>query len=128
MFQIRKDAALPLEEIYDAIMDKTKNKPRDPVSTKQEQQFDENFIHELDKTCQEVSNFIISKQGEFQEGDSIVVPGCKLKYRMMKTMAPVELKRIKKEFLNFCKLKPPKTKDDFGNAFLEFVNSSVDRD
>jgi tRNA uridine 5-carbamoylmethylation protein Kti12 len=37
MFQIRKDEELPLEEIYVALMDKAKNKPRDPVSTKSDQ-------------------------------------------------------------------------------------------
>jgi hypothetical protein len=61
-------------------------------------------------------------------GDSIVIEGCKTKYRIIKVLSPVELKRIKKEFLNFCKLKPPKDKDFFADAFLEFLNTSVSRD
>ena len=65
MFQIRKDEELPLEEIYNALMDSAKNKPKDPISTKPEQQFDENFIHLLDKSCQEINNFIISNQQQF---------------------------------------------------------------
>jgi len=47
---------------------------------------------------------------------------------MLKTMAPVELKKLKKEFLNLCRLKPPGGKADFGNAFLEFLNTSVERE
>ncbi len=45
----------------------------------------------------------------------------------MKVFSPVELKKLKKDFLNLSKLHPP-SKDNFGDAFLEFVNASVDRD
>jgi hypothetical protein len=61
-------------------------------------------------------------------GDSIVIEGCKLKYRILKILSPVELKKIKKEFLNLCKLKPPKDQASFGDAYLEFLNTSVSRD
>ena len=44
-------------------------------------------------------------------------------------MSPVELKRLKKEFLNLCRLKPPSGgKNSFGDAFLEFLNSSVNNE
>jgi len=36
LFQLRKDEELPFDDIVNAIIDKDKNKPRDPVSTKQE--------------------------------------------------------------------------------------------
>lgn len=51
LFHLRKDEDIPFDEIYNAIIDSGKNKPRDPVSTKPEQQFDEDFIQELDKSC-----------------------------------------------------------------------------
>ena len=58
-----------------------------------------------------------------------MVPNCKkVKYNLFKTMTPIELKRIKKDFLNFCKLKPPKNTDEFGNAYLEFINTSSFRE
>jgi hypothetical protein len=47
---------------------------------------------------------------------------------MQKILAPVELKKLKKEFLNLCRLKPPRSKADFGDAFLEFLNTSVERE
>jgi hypothetical protein len=46
----------------------------------------------------------------------------------MKILSPVELKKLKKDFLNLSKLHPPKSKDLFGNTFLEFLNASVERD
>jgi hypothetical protein len=60
LFHLRKDEGIPFEEIYNAITDTGKNKPRDPVSTKPEQQFDEDFIQELDKSCQQIIAFITS--------------------------------------------------------------------
>ena len=52
----------------------------------------------------------------------------KIYYKVMKILSPVELKRIKKDFLNLSKLHPPKSKDQFGNTFLNFLNTSVERE
>lgn len=57
-----------------------------------------------------------------------MIPDCKLKYEINKIISPVELKKIKKEFLNFSKLKPPKSKDYFSLSFVEFLNSSIERE
>ena len=43
----------------------------------------------------------------------------------MKILSPMELKKLKKDFLNLSKLHPPKSKDQFGDAFLEFLNASI---
>ena len=44
LFRLQDEQELPLEEIFEAISDKSKNKPKDPISTKPEMNFDENFI------------------------------------------------------------------------------------
>jgi hypothetical protein len=41
---------------------------------------------------------------------------------MMRIVSPVEFKKFKKDFLNLSKLHPPKSKDKFGDSFLEFLN------
>ena len=61
-------------------------------------------------------------------GDSIVIPDCKLKYSINKIVSPIELKKLKKEFLNLCKLKPPRSKDYFGDAFVQFLITSFERE
>jgi hypothetical protein len=38
-------------------------------------------------------------------------------------LSPLELKKFKKDFLSLSKLHPPKSKDKFGDAFLEFLNA-----
>jgi len=60
MIHIRYDEDTPFDDIQKCVI--AGKKPRDPVSTKAENVFDANFIYELDKTCQEVINFIASKQ------------------------------------------------------------------
>mmetsp|Transcript_27736 Transcript_27736/g.20828 ORF Transcript_27736/g.20828 Transcript_27736/m.20828 type:complete len:142 (-) Transcript_27736:9-434(-) len=124
LFHLLEDTVTPLEEIFVAVT--SGKKPRDPVSTKQEQMFDQDFIYELDKHCQQIVNFIIMKQSEANIGDVLGVPNCfKEKYKMTKICSPIELKKLKSEFLNFSKLHPPKSKDQFGDSFLQFLNSSL---
>lgn len=82
----------------------------------------------MDKRCQEIVNYIVQKQQEFAVGDSLGIPDCKLTYRILRIMSPVELKKIKKDFVKFCRQKPPRSKADFGDAFLEYLNSSADRE
>jgi hypothetical protein len=53
------------------------------------------------------------------------LPGCAKKYKVLRVLSPVELKKYKKDFLNLSKLHPPKSKDKFGDAFLEFLNASL---
>jgi len=44
---------------------------------------------------------------------------------VIRIVAPVEFKMQKKEFLSLSKLHPPKSKDKFGDAFLEFINGKI---
>jgi len=67
----------------------------------------------------------VQKQQEFSVGDSVVMPECRLKYKIVKVYSPVELKKIKKEYLNLCKLKPPKDQSHFGDAFIEYLNAYI---
>ena len=56
LFHCREDEETPFDKIAEACL--SGDKPRDPVSTKPEALFDENFVFELDKACQEVITFI----------------------------------------------------------------------
>ena len=71
-------------------------------------------------------NFIQTKQSEVTQGDVLAgLPGCKSKYKVLRILSPVELKKFKKDFLSLSKLHPPKSKDKFGDAFLEFLNAQM---
>ena len=86
-------------------------------------------MFELDKACQEVVAYIQQQQASgVSEGDVIGVPGCKSKhYRVVRMVSPLELKQIKKEFLNLSKLHPPKksAQNSYEDAFLDFLNTKM---
>ena len=60
------------------------------------------------------------------QGDVLAgIPNCTKKYKVLRILSPVELKKFKKDFLNLSKLHPPKSKDKFGDTFLEFLNAQM---
>ena len=64
------------------------------------------------------------EQGNVNLHDTLTgLPGCAKPYKVLKIMSPLELKRLKKDFLGLCKLHPPKSKAGMGDAFLEFLNA-----
>lgn len=68
----------------------------------------------------------MAKQSEVNQGDVLSgLPGCTKGYKVLRVLAPVELKKYKKDFLSLSKLHPPKSKDRFGDTFLEFVSTQV---
>ena len=81
-------------------------------------------MFELDKACQSVVTFIQTEQANVGLGDTLTgLPGCTKAYRVLRVLSPLELKRLKKDFLGLCKLHPPKSKDKMGDAFLDFLNT-----
>lgn len=57
-------------------------------------------------------------------GDTLTgLPGCSKPYRVLRVISPLELKRLKKDFLGLCKLHPPKKTSQMGDAFLDFLST-----
>ena len=98
------------------------------MSTKPEELFDENFLTLLDKSCTCVNTFILAEQGNVSQGSSLGLPMCPAKYRVARHMSAIELKRLKKDFLNLSKLHPPKggqKEGVFEAGYIEFLNSRL---
>ena len=56
------------------------------------------------------------------------LPRCaKGQYKVLRIMSPLELKKLKKDYLNLVKLHPPKGKsiDHLGEPFLDFLCARV---
>ena len=103
-------------------------KPRDPISTKPDELFDENFLMELDKACTTVSAFIVIEQNSVSEGSALGVRRCSKLYKVYRKISAIELKKFKKEFLSLSKLHPPKkapgkNQTPFEDSFVQFLNS-----
>jgi len=54
----------------------------------------------------------------------IPLPGCTKQLKLFKTFAPLELKLLKKEFINLTKLHPPSNMKQLPDLYLAFINSS----
>ena len=62
-------------------------------------------------------------------GDTLTgLPGCAKPYRVFRVISPLELKRMKKDFLALCKLHPPKDRRSMGDAFLEFLGTRAQQE
>ena len=56
------------------------------------------------------------------------IPDCSAKYRVARMLTQIELKKLKKDFLNLSKLHPPKggqKKGMFEAGYVEFLNSRL---
>ena len=99
-----------------------------PKATKIEAMYDENYFNELDKRCQEIVNHVVSTQSNCNEGEVMQVPGSTLGLKFARHIAPVELKKWKKEFIGIIKMHPPSSKEEVGKLFVDYLNSVLERD
>lgn len=116
----------PLDKIQQAVLDG--KKPKDPVVTKVHSVPDTNFAYLLDKTCNDINSFIIDKQGDYLQGAMVPVDGCSKQLKLYKTFSPIDLKLMKKEFVNLTKLHPPSHLKDLPNIYLAYINSSEEQE
>lgn len=100
-------------------------RPRDPVSTKPEQAFDSNFLHELDASCQDIINEILNKQLN-NIVECVKISDEHYVY-LKKIFSAIELKKLKQEFIKISKMHPPKNKSEMTKNFVEYVNTVQDR-
>ena len=47
---------------------------------------------------------------------------------MLRQFTAIELKKIKREFLALSKMHPPKKKEDFGELFVKYLNTLMERE
>jgi protein KTI12 len=113
---------IPYEEILNSLFEG--KRPRDPVSTKPEINFDSNFIYELDNTCQGIINEILNQQKNGVE--SVKLEDGNHVY-LKKIFSAIELKKLKQEYIKISKLHPPKDKVSMVKTFVEYINTVQDR-
>ena len=101
-------------------------KARDPVSTKAELVFDTNYLFNLDKTCNDIINNILHQQDQ-NSGDTILNINNSDAIYLNKKFTPIQLKKIKLEFIKISKNHPPKNKDETIKYFSEYVKTIQDR-
>ena len=126
---IRPKEETPFEKINKAVI--SGKLPKAPISNKTEVSLETNYIYELDKKWGLINDFIIEKQQEHNEGDKISVAeisGSTTLLTLHKIYSPIELKQLKKTFINLSKLHPPKSTDNLTDLYIAFLDSNYENE
>lgn len=122
LHQVYYEEELPYEEIYNNIVDG--KRPSYAISTHPEKNFDSNFLQELEASCNNINNQILSQQANgYIESIKIEDFFVYLK----KVFSGVELKKLKQEFTKICKMHPPKNKISMMKSYIEYINTVQER-
>lgn len=79
-------------------------------------------LNELDKNINEVAELILETQKNSVLGDIIKITGYTSNLYVKKIISPIEMKKLKTEFVTISKNKGLKSKLEMGNMFIEFIN------
>ena len=100
-------------------------KPRDPVSTKKDATVDADFLYKIDSTCQEIISEIIKAQLDGLV-ESIKVNESDFVF-LKKAFSPIELKKLKTEYLKLAKMNPPRNREELVKSFVNYINTVQSR-
>jgi protein KTI12 len=124
LYTLYSDDTIPFENINISLFEGKKLK--EPISTKPDYVFDTNFLFNLDKNCQEIINEILNKQDE--DIGEIILNCSEDKYiTINKKFTPIQLKKIKLEFIKISKSHPPKNEKEMRKNFIEYIQTIQSR-
>lgn len=122
LFVVQPDEPLPAETIMGSLLHR---KPPPPnLSTQSQPLSSADFLHELDRRTQEVVLRVLETQRTAVPGDSLTVCGGE-KLRLPRLVTMAELRRLRKQFINYTKLHPPEKATEIPNLFVQYLNSSL---
>ena len=85
-------------------------------------------MSELDKRVQEVIDTVVEKQNDINSfGGSIPFKNSKEKLKLNKNLSLIELKRFKQEFIKISRQTPPKSIEQIGDSFINYLQSVIER-
>ena len=126
LFVVHPRDPLPGEEILASLLHR---KPPPPnLSTQSQPLSSADFLHVLDRRTQEVVSQVLQAQRTTLPGEGVVVscgsaPSEKL--RLPRQLTVVELRRMRRQFINYTKLHPPEDTTVIPNLFVQYLNSSL---
>lgn len=122
LFRIEfKAQQLPLDEINQALFQRTKLKPN--RSTQSMPMTTDNFIMELDNQTQLVVKQIQTAL-QLNQLREIRITGTDVTVNLNRKIPIAELNRFRRQFINYAKLNPFNDKDRIITAFVQFINNS----
>ncbi|KAI9481594.1 MAG: chromatin associated protein KTI12 [Benjaminiella poitrasii] len=123
---IYDDVEIPLEKIWDSVilrkaLPPNKSTVAKPVSST-------NYVYELDKATLEIINAFVERQKEFGPGGMpMTVPRSETKVvNPSRTVTLSELRRLRKQFVNYNKMNTTLDIDRLGDVFVNYLNSNLE--
>lgn len=123
---IYDDTEIPNDKIWDSVilrkaLPPNKSTVAKPVSST-------NYVYELDKATLEIINAFVERQKELGTGGMpMTVPRSETKVvNPPRTVTLSELRRLRKQFVNYNKLNTTLDVDRLGDVFVNFLNSNLE--
>jgi protein KTI12 len=115
---------LPFEEISNVLF--SQKAPPPNKSTLNKPLSDTNFLHDLDKTTQEIINYLLNLQLNGLAGDLVPIPGATEKVKLSRPVTLAELRKWRQQFLTYIKMHPPSNSTvKIPNMFVEYINNLI---
>ena len=123
LYMVHPEDPLPGEDILAALL--TSKPPPPNLSTQSQPLSPANFLHELDRRTQEVVSRLMDAQRTAVPGDSLALPGSTEKLRLPRLVTMAELRRLRRQYINYTKLHPPEDAARIPTLFVQYLNSSL---
>jgi len=115
---------IDLEEVYKCLFERTAKPPNQ--STQPTPLNSVNFMHDLDQITQAVITEVLRLQNMGAcVGDTVAISGTSEKLVLLKQLSMAELRRIKRQFINYSKLHPVEDVVKLKSMFVQFMNTSI---
>ncbi|CAF1149226.1 unnamed protein product, partial [Brachionus calyciflorus] len=123
LYTIQVNEELPYEDIANTLFNKQAPPPN--KSTINKPLSDTNFLHDIDKTTQEILTHILTLQNNQLASNSVSVPGATEKVKLIRPVNLAELRRWRQQFLTYIKMHPPSDASRISNMFVEYINNLI---
>lgn len=114
---------LPIEAIENVLFNQKAPPPN--KSTLNKPLSDTTFLHDIDKTTQEILTYILNLQSNQLASNEVTVPGATEKVKLIRPVTLAELRKWRQQFLTYIKMHPPSDASKISNMFVEYINNLI---
>jgi len=122
LFTLEPQHSLPYELLYKTLFEVQELRPN--YATQPQALSPANFVHELEKITQEITNVVSDALQSSMVGDEIKVPGSNKRVVIHSKLSLSELRTQRRQFFKFAQLHPPQA-HQIADTFVDFLNTSA---